>query len=120
MLIEYKFVSANSVERAYARAVRAQEEQDWYWPLAGMKAAKARDTKFMSVLEQAAEVMHQLQEDQARDTRREGKTMAEKTEFTEYQLFREAFKMADAGNHQTMEHFLWIYGAIGHMIGICS
>ena len=35
MLIEYKFVSANSVERAYARAVRAQEEQDWYWPLLG-------------------------------------------------------------------------------------
>ena len=120
MDISIDYFSFSRIEKAYGRAVKKQEEQDWRWPLAGIRAAKARHPKMMMALERCAEVMHQEMENQSLSTRRSAETFGEQQEFTEFQMFREAFKMADEGHQDTMEHFLWIYGAVGLLIGISS
>ena len=118
MDVSYNAFSFSRVERAYAQAVKKQEQQEWRWPIAGIRAAKARDPKMMHALERCAEVMHQHAELQNGQTRRSAETFAQQQEFTEFQMFREAFNMADSGHHDTMEHFLWIYGAVGLLCGI--
>jgi hypothetical protein len=115
--ISYNSFSPERVEWAYGMAIKKQEENDWNWVLPGFRAAKDRAPKMMMALERCAEVMHQMQEAQALSTRRSAETFAEQQEFTEYQMFREAFKMADEGHHQTMKHFVWIYGAVGLLCG---
>ena len=115
--VGYTSINAKTVEKAYAKCQERQDAKDWHWPIAAMRAAKARDPKMMKVLELCAEVMQELQENQSRETRRSSDFHPDTVEFTEYQLFREAYRMADEGKHETMEHFLWIYGACGYLCG---
>ena len=110
------------IEWAYSVALKKQEEQKWDWGVAAMRAAKAKDPKMMIALERCAEAMHRMSEHQNGDTRRSADqdNLGASTEFTETQMFREAFRMADEEKHDTMEPFLWIYGAVGLLCGLSN
>ena len=118
MEFHFDSFSLTRIERAYRTAVEQQKQQNWSWGTPGIRAAKARDPKMMHALERCAEVMHQEMENQSLSTRRNAETFAEQQEFTEFQMFREAFRMADEGHHDKMVRLLWIDGAVGRLCGI--
>ena len=118
MHITHSPFSIVRVEKAYKTALEEQEKGNWSWGRAAIRAACDKNPGMMHALEKCAEVMHQEMENQSLSTRRSAKTFSEQQEFTEFQMFREAFRMADEGHQDTMEHFIWIYGAVGLLCGI--
>lgn len=110
-----EFVTPFSVEKAHARALKAQQEWDWTWAMPGMRAARARDPKLLKVLELASNILQQMEEDQRKDSRRTAEKFAETKETTELQMWREAYNTADRGD--PCENLMWIYGAASCLAG---
>jgi len=107
------------IERAYGYAVRMQEKQEWSWPIAAIRAARAKDKRMMMALERCALEMDKWADEQKSDLAAKAKELGhERLEHTESQMFREAYRMAAEDKHDTMEPFLWIYGAVGMLVGI--
>jgi len=106
------------VEWAYGLALKKQEEKAWNWAIPSMRAARAKDKKMMIALERCATVMDKWADEQKSDLARRAEEMGhERLEHTESQMFREAYRMAVEDKHDTMEPFLWIYGAVGLLCG---
>ena len=115
-------VNRETVERAYRMANEAQKRgspRDWAWCDQGFRAALARDTELLRALDQAAEVMVAMNEEQyGRMQRDTSLTESERVTPTEVQLWREAYKLADEG--RPTKHFAWIYAAAGWLAGSLS
>lgn len=109
-------VTLHSVERGYRKAMEAMESRNHNFSERGMRAARSRDARLLLVLEKAAEVLHERQEQQIGRTQRSwGSTEGEKADLTEYTLFREAYRLCDEG--QPLYNFCWIYGAAAYLAG---
>ena len=80
---------------------------------AGMRAARARDSRFLKALEGGAEILHQLS---ARQLGHNYSAAGIRMEATEAQLWKEAYKSADRGD--PMVQFRWIYGAAAELAGL--
>lgn len=116
MSISIESWSDEKIEYAYGLAQRAQMEGWQAFADAGMRAARARDARLLRALEACAESTERLSESQTGQVRRQSSTpFAEQRAHTEVQLFREAFRLADAGN--PIENLCWIYGAAAWLCG---
>ena len=108
-------INRATVEQAYRLAKLGQKHKRFGMAETGMRIARlprdSRDhSKFLKVLDQAAEILYTIAEEQyGRTIRDPGTVHAERVTPTEYQAWREAFRTADAGD--PCEAFAWIYGA---------
>ena len=110
-------VTPTSVEWVYNRAKRMQTMGRLGYMRQGFRAAKARDPKLLAVLEQGAEVLNKMQEDQLGRTRRSSSaTGAERADQTPYSIWRESYRLADAG--RPIDNFAWLYAAAGELAGV--
>jgi putative protein kinase ArgK-like GTPase of G3E family len=118
MEVGLNLFSITRIENAYSIALKKQEQKEWSWPVAATRAAQAGDPKMLMALERCASAMDAWQDEQKSDLERKRRELGhERMEFTEAQMFREAYVMADKGKVDTMEHFTWIYGAVGLLCG---
>ncbi len=119
MQISYNPFDIRRIENAYSTAMRKQEERDHRWPRAALRAARAKDSKMMHALEKCALEMDKWSDQQKSDLETKSEELGHTgLEHTELQMFREAYRMAAEDKHDTMEPFLWIYGAVGILVGI--
>ena len=109
------FVTPYLVELAHRRANEEQQRGNWDWALIGLRAVRDRVPKILKALEQSAEILQKMEEDQRRETRRTDDRYSHTKETTEYQMWREAYKTADAGD--PCENLMWIYGAAAFVAG---
>ena len=109
------FLSIQRIEWAHGRAWRAQEQQRQNVADVGWRAAIARDPRLLKTLEIGAEKIGKLSENQTGRTRRSADKFAESVEHTEFQLWREAYRLWDEG--KPIRNFEWIYGAAAILCG---
>ena len=102
-------ITPEKVEYAYAMARQAQQDRRQNWADIGYRAALARDTKMLRVMEKCAEIMTKMSEDQMGRTRRTATDYGDKAEHTEVALFREAYRLMDEG--RPIRNFEWVYFA---------
>jgi hypothetical protein len=119
-----EFINAGRVEWAHRRANIAHERGDQSFADIGLRAAKTRDDKMLKVLDKAANVLHQMSEDQTGRTRRMAVHSKDdfrmSAEHTEVSMWREAYRLMDEGkiNKHDRNHPLeWIYGAAALLCG---
>ncbi len=109
-------ICQESVQYAYQRAIQEMDRHNLNFAKVGMRAARAKDHRFMMALEKAANVIQQVDENQRGDTRRQTwRPYAEQVETTETQLWTKAYTCAADGNPK--ENFMWIYGAAAFLAG---
>jgi len=116
------FITVERVEWAHREANKAHERGHQMFAAIGLKAAKARDDRMLKVLEQAANLLHQMSEDQMGQTRRSSVNTDNhrmSAEHTEVAMWREAYRLMDEGiDPATKVHPLeWIYGAAALLCG---
>ncbi len=110
-------VTRHTVERAHRASHLAQRMGLDGWAEVGWRAAVARDPLLLKVMDQAANILHGMQEEQiGRHQRAQSTVYAEKSDLTEYAAWREAFRLADEG--QPERALLWVYGAGAALAGI--
>ncbi len=110
------FLTIQRIEWAHGRACRAQEQQRQNVADVGWRAARARDPRLLKTLEIGAEKIGKLSENQTGRTRRSTSSEFKETiEHTEFQLWREAYRLCDEGN--PIRNFEWIYGAAAILCG---
>lgn len=110
------FLSLGRVEEAHRQALLQQERGNQNFADTGFRAARARDSKLLKVLEESANIIDRLQEEQlGRTMRSTGSTFAESKGTTEAQMWREAYRLCDEGN--PIRNFEWIYGAAAWLAG---
>lgn len=110
-----EFVNRRTLENAYREAQRAQQNRRESVASAGMRAAKARDSRLLKVLEKGAEILHQMSVEQWSPNGTMEFSGGVRSAPTEANLWREAYKTADAGEpHGT---YAWIYGAAAILCG---
>lgn len=112
------WINPTSVEHAYGRAVEAQRRRQQHVADAGMRAARARDSKLLLCLERGAEVLSKMQEEQVGRTQRTSTRYSDTVELTEVALWRKAYEFADKG--EPMRQFEWIYGAAAVLAGFVA
>jgi len=108
-----KNIDRYTVETSYKRAKEAQLKNSYgsdRWSSLAFNHAKNRDPKILLALEQAANVMNQIWEEQLGNYARQH-DIAEnhKSKPIEVQMWTEAYRLADEGN--AIRHFKWIYYA---------
>jgi hypothetical protein len=119
-----EFITRERVEWAHREANKAHERGRQGFAQVGLKAAKRRDDKMLKVLDIAANILHQMSEEQMGQTRR----MAVNSEYnsrlaaehTEVAMWREAYRLMDEGKIEpwAKNHPLeWIYGAAALLCG---
>ena len=118
------FITAERVEWAHREANKAHERGNQSFAQTGLRAARARDDRMLKVMEQAANILHQMSEEQMGQTRRMAVHSADNyrasAEHTEMAMWREAYRLLDEGHIKpdTMNHPLeWIYGAAALLCG---
>lgn len=110
-------VTRHSVERAHRASHLAQRMEMDRWAEVGWRAAVARDPVLLKVMDQAANILHGMQEEQiGRHQRAQSTVESQKSDLTEYAVWREAFRLADEGMPERA--FLWVYGAGAALAGI--
>lgn len=118
MEIGYYPFDIRKIEWAYGMALQKQEQREWNWAIPAMRAARAKDPRMMHALERCALEMDKWADGQKDDLARKAEELGHsRLEHTESQMFREAYRMAAEDKHDTMEPFLWIYGAVGLLCG---
>jgi hypothetical protein len=110
-----EFVTPVSVEYAYGRAIKERDKHNLSFADVGLRAARARDPKLLKVLEQASNILHQMDEDQNKENRRTTHIHGETFMTTETKLWMEAYRMVDEGT--PIEHLKWIYAAAAFLAG---
>jgi hypothetical protein len=109
-----EWINETTVEDAYRRAIRAQQARRERLAAAGLRAAKARDSRLLKALEGGAEILRRMSE---RQLGAQGLDVAgRRVPATEYQLWRNAYTTADAGTPE--ENYAWIYGAAAILAGL--
>ena len=111
-----EFLSLGRVEEAHRQAIKQQERRNQHFADTGWRAAQARDSKLLKILEISANMIDRLQEEQLGRTMRDtGATFAESKGTTEAQMWREAYRLCDEG--KPIRNFEWIYGAAAWLAG---
>lgn len=110
-----EFMTPERVEVAYGKAIAAMQGRRQAFADTGWRAAVARDSKLLKALERGAEVLAAADERQRGRTRRSTLIENERVETTATQLWREAYRTADAG--QPKEAYCWVYGAAAWLVG---
>jgi len=83
----------------------------------GFRAARARDPRLLKLMDRVANEVDKTAEAQYGRTRRDpGTTFSERTESTEAQLWREAYRLADQG--APGEQFAFLYAAAASFLGL--
>ena len=111
------FVTRGSIEYAYRRCQIEQQKGNQAFANVGMRAARARDSRLLKVLDLASNILLQMDEEQNRENRRTTEVYGETKLTTEVQLWREAYKMGDQGKSDDVPHLQWIYGAAALLAG---
>jgi hypothetical protein len=109
-----EWINDRTVERAYGRAFQLQKERRLGTAEAGMRAARARDSRILKALEGGAEVLVRLSEKQLGAHFNVGGV---RMDATEAQIWREAYKAADRG--EPLVQFRWVYAAAAELAGLC-
>jgi hypothetical protein len=117
-----EFITAERVEWAHREANKAHERGRQAFAAVGLRAAKRRDDRMLKVLDMAANILHQMSEEQMGRTRRMAVNSDDfrmSAEHTEYAMWREAYRLMDEGiDPSTKVHPLeWIYGAAALLCG---
>jgi hypothetical protein len=110
-----EFITPETVEVAHGKAIRAHERGLQQFADVGWRAALARDNKLLLALEKGAEMIDKIAENQQGRTKRSSDNFHETIEFTEPQLWKEAYRLCDEG--QPIRNFEWIYGAAAWLCG---
>jgi len=121
-----EFITPARVEKSYQKAMEAQvasnsssrsiRERGQAFADTGMRAAKARDPKLLKALEQGAEILDRMTEQQYGRTMRAPDAEHGHTKgTTEANLWRESYRMCDQGT--ALENFCWIYGSAAWLVG---
>lgn len=119
MQLSYDPFDIRRIENAYGVAIRKQEAREWSWAIPAMRAARDKSPRMMHALEKCALAMDKWADEQRSDLEAKAEELGhERLEHTESQMFREAYRMAAEDKYDTMEPFLWIYGAVGVLVGI--
>lgn len=106
-----------TVERAHAMAIAGQRRQELGFCEAGMRIARSKHPALLLALDKAANVLDHAAEDQSGRSRRDpGASRSEKVFPTEAALWREAYRLMDAG--EPIQHFAWIYAAGAWLAGL--
>ena len=108
-----EWINESTVENAYRLCRLAQRTRQQSFANAGMRAAKARDPRILKALDGGSEVLHRQSERQLGGTFNVGGLRVQATEF---QLWRNAYEMADKGEADA--HYEWVYGAAAVLAGI--
>lgn len=108
------WVNRNTVGRAWQRACDAQANDLRPFAQKGMRAARARDARMLKVLEQGAEILREWSDEREHE-RAMHRPDAPKIDATEFSMWREAYKAADAG--EPMPQMMWVYGAAAELAG---
>jgi len=111
-----EFLSLGRVEEAHRQALKQQERRNQHFADTGWRAAQARDSKLLKILEISANMIDRLQEEQLGRTMRDtGATFAESKGTTEAQMWREAYRLCDEG--KPIRNVEWNYGAAAWLAG---
>ena len=110
-----EFITPERVEWAHGRALMAQHGGRQTFADTGWRAALARDPKLLKALERGAEIVSQIDENQRGRTRRSADKFEESVETTTTQLWKEAYRLCDAGT--PIRNFEWVYGAAALLCG---
>lgn len=113
------FVTARAAERAYGRAMEMLKTRDHDMATIGMRAARDRNPRIMAALDQVAEHVVKIGEEQFGRTRRttfDRGDLPRVVEPTEAALWRQAYEWADKG--EPLEQFMWIYAAAAEVAGL--
>ena len=111
------FVTLSSVEYAYGRAIKEQKRNNMAFGDIGLNAAKRRDPQLLLVLEKAANLLVNEDDNQRGETRNYSDIESERRYTTETQLWREAYRMVDEGKAADVPHLMWIYAAAAFLCG---
>jgi hypothetical protein len=111
-------INEHSAERTHRAAALAQRMDLQAWAEVGWRAAVARDPVMLKTLDRMAEVMGRLHEAQHGRTQRTTHIEGLKSDLTEYAIWRESFRLADAG--MPTRAFIWYYGAAAALAGLQS
>lgn len=103
---------------AFNLARTYQEQHRYSWAERGLHLAKNRNPLLLKVMEEAAEVMVQEEENQRRESMRTTDVYAEQRYTTETQMWREAYRMVDEGKAEQVQALMWIYGAGAFLAGL--
>lgn len=119
-----EFINAGRVEWAHRRANMAHERGEQSFADVGLRAAKQRDDRMLKVLDKAANILHQMSEEQMGRTRRMATISTYDSrlsaEHTEVAMWREAYRLMDEGKipqHDRNHPLEWIYGAAALLCG---
>jgi hypothetical protein len=116
-LVEIPPVTFTRVEYAYREAKEWRFRGEDHKAQTALRAARARDSRLLKALDQAAEVLVAEHERQLGEYQRRGSIdHAEKSVPTEVAMFREAYRCADQG--QPVVQLQWIYAAGCLLAGI--
>ena len=91
------FVTLKSVEYAYGRSIREQKRNNMAFADVGLNAARMRDPALLKVLDKAANLLQNEDDNQRGDTRHNSDIESERRYTTETNLWREAYRMVDEG-----------------------
>ena len=109
------WVTIEAVENAHRQAFREMENPHSTFGEVGWRAAQARDPKLLKVLEIAANLITQLEENQRREERRTTTWFSHQRFSTETQLWTAAYETVDKGT--PVEQLKWIYGGAAKLAG---
>lgn len=110
-----EWVNERTVEDAYRIARMAQVQRRQSLATAGMRAARARDSRLLKALEGGAEVLRRMSERQLGSTYNVG---GYRVQATEFQLWRNAYQMVDEGNMVGAGNYEWIIMAAALLAGL--
>ena len=109
-----EWLNEKTVEYAHGRVLAEQRKGHVSIANAGMRAARARDSKLLKALEGGAEIL------QAMNDRQYGHHLEMNgiryNGTTELQMWREAYKACDKG--EPVVQLQWIYAAAGILAGL--
>lgn len=112
-----EWINPQTVERAHRRASLLQKADARSKAEGGFRAARARDPKMMLVLEQAANILAKIQEEQHGRTQRSASTpYSHRVDLTEFSMWREAYNTADRGEPERA--LIWYYAAAAELAGL--
>jgi hypothetical protein len=109
-----EWINDYTVERAYRRAREAQYCRNDIPYAVGMRAARKRSPTLLKALEGGAVVLQRMSE---RQMGVHGIDVGGiRVPATEYQMWKNAYTTADAGNPE--ENYAWIYASAAYLAGI--
>lgn len=109
-----EWINEATVEEAYRRASRAQQARRESLARTGLRAARDRNPLLMKALEGGAEVLRRMSERQLGASGLD--VGGRRVPATEFQLWRNAYTTADAGDPE--QNYEWIYGAAAILAGL--